>query len=443
MEPFLTLHASSSVPIADRLSRTKGLVAQGAPFQIVKMIPGRPDELLAVVTDKNGFELGFRMKITEGAQPRMERVLVGPPEELDAAPPKDYSDWKSLESLTQAIQRDVESPAMGIAMLRNGKLEHAVAGVREQLSKKQVTVDEPWSIGSIGKPICSTVIGRLIEMDKLKWETTLSQALPNVPMKEGYKNVTIEQLMQHRGGIPGDPGMQKQEVDRIVAGATDPIKIRQNYAKDILQRDPIAKPGERFLYSNAGYTLLGVVAEEVGGKPYEKMVRELVYDPLGLKHSYTNIDKLPQERPSGHRSGTKGLQIANFSGPIEVLFAPAGGGMYMSLGDLVHFAEAHIRGLQGKDGLLKATTIQRLHQGQSEEGPNGRKYACGWGLETFPGVETMHTHNGSNGTMRSQVAIFPEADLVIASFVNAGGESEPSPPMQAIIAVGKRYLKKQ
>lgn len=443
LEPFLKQYASGAVPVADRLVRAKGLAAQGAPFKIVKMIPGKPDELNALVTDKNGVELGFRMKLAGTTDPKMDGVMVVPSERLNTAPPKNHDDWKSLESLAEAIRTDAKSPAMGIAVLIDGKLEQAVAGIREQASDKLVTAEEPWSVGSIGKPICTTVIGRLIEMDKLKWDTTLSQALPNIPMKEGYKNVTLEQLMQHRGGIPGEPGMQKQTVDRIVAGATDPIKIRQSYAKDILQREPIGKPGERFAYSNAGYALLGVIAEEVSGKPYERLVRELVFDPLGLKHSFTNLDKLPEERPSGHMNGPNGLQASNFSGPIEVLFAPAGGGMYMSLGDLIRFAESHLRGLQGQDGLLKAATIQRLHQGVPEARADGREYACGWGLEAFPGLETMHTHNGSNGTMISQVAIFPKAKMVIASFVNAGGESEPAPPLQAILAIAKRYSNKK
>lgn len=67
------------------------------------------------------------------------------------------------------------------------------------------------------------------------------------------------------------------------------------------------------------------------------------------------------------------------------------------------------------------------------------EFACGWGIEKFEGIETMHTHNGSNGAMRAPVAIFPKADLVVASFVTAGGESDPSPPLQAVLAVARKY----
>ena len=54
----------------------------------------------------------------------------------------------------------------------------------------------------------------------------------------------------------------------------------------------------------------------------------------------------------------------------------------------------------------------------------------------------MHMHNGSNGTMRSQLSIYPKSGVVVAALVNCGGESEPSPPLQAAIAVGQRYAKR-
>ncbi len=442
LEQFLKEHASDAIPVADRLDRMKSLAEQGAPFKIVKLIPSRPGELKALVVDKGGMELGFKLTLTRDAEPTMDRLLAGPPDLLESAPAKSYANWASLQTLAKTIRSDAKSPALGIAMIRNGKLEQSVSGVREQGKNDKVTLDEPWNIGSIGKSLCSTVIGNLIESGKLKWDTTLGEVLGDLPMKDGYKAVTIEQIMHHRGGVPEDPGMRRPDVVRIVAGETDAIKIRQNYAKDILQRDLIAKPGQRFAYSNAGYALLGVIAEKVSGKQFEKLVKELIFDRLNLKHSYTSLDQLPTERPSGHVKNPEGLQSANFSGPLEILFAPAGGGMFMSLCDLAQFGQAHLDGLRGKDGFLKSATIKRLHQGVPEADPTGRQYACGWGIEAHPGIETMHMHNGSNGTMRAQLSIFPESNLVVASFINMGGETEPSPPLQAVLAVAGKYAKK-
>jgi CubicO group peptidase (beta-lactamase class C family) len=439
LRDFLTKNTTSDVPVEQRLSRLKGLVDMGAPFKVVRPASQSDGSVRALVEDKNGEQLGVIMDFQKGPQPRMLALRVGPPDMLDAPAAKDYTGWKDLDTLGASLRSDTQSPAIAIAVLRNGKLEQTVSGMREVDGKEPVAADDPWSLGSIGKPICSTIVGRLIEMGKLRWDLTLGEALPEIPMKSGYKDVTIEQILHHRGGIPEDPNFTRDRVTRIVAGATDAMKIRENYARDVLLRDPIAKPNERFAYSNAGYALLGVIAERAMQKSYEALVRQFVFEPLGLKHSFTGADILPERRPSGHIAGPQGLQKQNFSGPLEVIMAPAGGGLYMSAADLALFGAAHLKGLRGQDGLLKASTIQRLHQGIPEQQGGGRQYACGWGIESFPGIETMHTHNGSNGTFRAQLAIFPKADLVVAAFVNCGGESEPSPPLQAALAVAKRY----
>jgi hypothetical protein len=229
LEAFVKEHASSAVPVADRVERMKGLVEQGAPFKIVKLLPAGPNELKAVVSDKNGMQLSFRVTLTTDA--KIDRVAIAPAD-AGSSPTKNYSNWTTLQSLVDTIRADIKTPAIGVAMIRSGKSELAISGVRELGKPDAVTSDEPWSIGSIGKSICSTVIGRLIENGKLRWDETIAEALPDLLMKEGYKGVTLEQLMHHRGGVPEDPGMRRSDVERIVAGATDPTIVRLNYAKN-------------------------------------------------------------------------------------------------------------------------------------------------------------------------------------------------------------------
>lgn len=462
---FVQAHFDSKVPADHRAARMLGLADQGAPFKVVKIRAESEKEVQGAVEDKDGMMLGMTLDVDKDG--KVTSIRVQPLESLDAPPPKDYSGWMDLGKLAEEIRRDTGSPAMAIAVLHGRTIETAFAGQRTYGKDDPIRPGDAFSIGSIGKPICSTLIGMLIERHRLRWDTTLGQAFPDVPMKTGYKNVTLEQIMHHRGGIPEDPGMRAPEVRRIVGTAKDPVSIRANYARDVLSRDPIAKPGERFAYSNAGYELLGTIAERVMHKPYEALVRDMIFKPLGMTHSYTNLDKMPADRPSGHvrpddrAQGDRKVQWepSNFSGPMEYMYAPAGGGMFCSADDLVKFGQMHLNGLRGEDGLLSAATVRRLHKGIPEDqvgsqvtdhgsqvaasGPEGpeRLYACGWGIEQFPGVELMHTHNGSNGTMRSQLSIFPKSGVVVAAFVNCGGESDPSPPLQAAIAVGRRYAR--
>ena len=130
------------------------------------------------------------------------------------------------------------------------------------------------------------------------------------------------------------------------------------------------------------------------------------------------------------------------AGPLEYLMAPAGGGMFMATSDLARFGAEHLKGLRGKNGLLKADTVRRLHRGLPEHpGDLSFLYGCGWGIESNPGIETFHGHNGSNGTMRAQLAIFPKANIVAVAITNCGGEEEPSPALQVVLAIANRYAK--
>lgn len=435
LEAFLTDHATNDVPLVDRVERMMDLGDQGAPFTIKGEPKVEKDAIVATIQDRNGIELDLRLGYTENPL-RMTRLMAQPSQ----APKPQFDNWKTLDDLTAAVVEKNRAPGMALAMFHAGKLTVAAAGVREVGKPAKIAPDDPLSIGSIGKPLCSTIIGLLIEKGKLRWDQTLKESFPGIPMKAGYEKATLEQIMHHRGGIPGDGNFTRQTVDRLVAGATDPVKIRDNYARDILSRDPIGTPGQVYQYSNAGYALLGHLAEKVTGKSYEQLLKEMIFRPLGLKHSFAAGDKLP-EHPMGHMPGPDGLRAMNMGGPLEILVAPAGGGIWMSVGDLNRFGQEHMKGLQGKNGLLKASTVKRLHTGQKE--PEGELiYACGWGIESFPGVETFHGHNGSNGTMRAQLCIFPKAGLVVTGIINSGGgEMGMNPGLQAALAIAKRYAK--
>jgi len=106
----------------------------------------------------------------------------------------------------------------------------------------------------------------------------------------------------------------------------------------------------------------------------------------------------------------------------------------MSIGDLLTFADYNLQGLRGHVTLMSADNFKTLHRPVGDE-----KYACGWA--TVQGVvpEPYHGHNGSDGTFRAEMALFPERNLAIVSIINAGWASEPGPPLQVIIAAFERF----
>lgn len=435
LETFCKDRATAGPPVADRVARLYNLADQGAPFKIEGTPKEQGNTITALIVDREGIKLNLTMTVA-GNPPKMESVLFRMSQAVDPA----LLNWKDLGSLAETLVKNRPVPGAGVGFRHAGVSEVAVAGVREKGKDAKLLKSDPLKIGSIGKPICSTLIAILIEKGKLRWDQTLKESFPEIPMKPGYEHATLEQVMKHRGGIPADGTFTRARLNEILGEEKTAQGMRKRYAKDILGRDPVAKPGDQFQYSNAGYSLLGHLAERVMGKPYEQLVQEFVFDPLGLKGSFAGVVPPKPEWPVGHLATPQGLQAHTLDGPLASMLTPAGGGMWMTIEDLTRFGEEHSKGLQGKDGLLKAETVKRLHAGE-KEGPGGMMYACGWGIQEFPEQSQSHGHNGSDGTMRAELLIFPRSGLVAAAIVTSGGEMAMTPSLEAALAIARRFDK--
>lgn len=436
---FVDSNFYAGVPSAERVKRLQTLADARAPFIVVKLADSTPDWQRALIRDRNSEEFALSLMLKGG---RIEGLLLGPTESLDEPAPKNYTQWEDLKSLTSLIRKDTNCPALGIGMFRPGAQDQvAVDGVLSIDSPAVVTLKDPWHIGSIGKSMTSTLIGKLIELGKLRWDMTLREALPNVVMKRPYEKVTLEQLMHHRGGIPQDMGFTQAQVERICGDEMTPVGIRSRYAADILNRAPVSTPGTEFAYSNAGYALLGHIAEIKMKSSYEALMHKYVFKPLGMTSAIVGADPVPKRRIHGHIKVGGKLVVHDMDGKLGILLAPAGN-TQCSVQDLGHFGLSHLKGLKGQDGLLKATTVARLHQGMPED-DRGPDYACGWSIGPLPGTLLRHGHNGSNGTFIAEMAIFPDKNLVVVAMANRGWEADSSPPLQAVATIGRKFAPKE
>jgi CubicO group peptidase (beta-lactamase class C family) len=247
-------------------------------------------------------------------------------------------------------------------------------------------------------------------------------------------------MLQHIGGIPQDMNFSVQQVQTIAGTLKDPVAIRASYAKNILNRDPIGKPGERFAYSNAGYALLGHIAERVGKKPFEKLMEEKVFMLIGMKSALCGMPGDPgmpsgPGQPHGHFPMESGPRPGKLGGSLTHMAVPAGAGIACSIEDLNRYTVWHMRGFLGeKVPGMKPEIIKRLHTPIKQSG--GESYAAGWSVSPL-----RHGHNGSDGTFLAEMAFFPEHKLVVVSICNMGNEDE-SAPLQAVMAVQKRVIGK-
>lgn len=313
-------------------------------------------------------------------------------------------------------------PGVGFLSRVNGHDEAIAVGVRALGDPTPVTTDDRWHIGSDTKAFTATLVARMVDAGKLRFEETLAEALPSLAdkMDPAYRGVTISQLLSHTAGLPSltDPA-DLGPYTAAIAESRDVHAQRMAIARAYLAMPPAQKAGE-FRYSNLGYIIAGTIAEVRAGKPWEQLVREQVFAPLGISHAGFGAPGIAGKvsQPEGHRRIGKQL-VALAPGPEadnEPALGPAGT-INIALADWMLFAQDAMDGARGHGKLLKPETYRRLFT------PVTGNYAFGWGvLMDKDAVPSVLTHNGSNGYWLAEVRIFPKRDAIVLVALNAGGD---------------------
>ena len=312
----------------------------------------------------------------------------------------DWEGWTDLRGLLTDIHERTGVPGLAAAFVRDGEVvAQATVGVDAVGEDAAIGDDARFHLGSVTKSMTALWIARVVEEGVLEWTTTVGEALDDLPMREGYRAVTIEQLLRHRGGLPaythGRP--EGHDADKRYTGTA--IERRASFLADVLRVEPVGEPGQTSLYSNAGYALAGHIAETMSAASFEEGVASRVFEPLDMSDSGFGFP----ERPLGHaRVGTALAAVPLDGYPDMAVIAPAGN-VHATAGDLARYAAAHLRGLDGGDGLVSSETWRRLHR------DSGDGYAAGWRVGVDRSGRAVHWHGGTVGASYAEVRLFPES----------------------------------
>jgi CubicO group peptidase (beta-lactamase class C family) len=135
------------------------------------------------------------------------------------------------------------------------------------------TPQTKFRLGSITKQFTAMAILILQEQGKLSVDDLASKHVEGCP--DAWKDVTIHHLLTHTSGIPSFTSLPGY-------GASMPLPSSPKQTLDRVRDMPLEfMPGEKFVYSNSGYVLLGQIIEKVSGKPYEHFLPETIFEPWG------------------------------------------------------------------------------------------------------------------------------------------------------------------
>ncbi|MGB3327601.1 MAG: serine hydrolase domain-containing protein [Thermomicrobiales bacterium] len=148
-------------------------------------------------------------------------------------------------------------------------------GFANQDARTPVTRETLFEIGSIGKSFTAIILMQLAAEGRVDLQAPVSQYLPWFAVRSEHDQpITLHHLLTHTGGI---------------TGGSDHVPDPRYEVWTLRRTRTFAAPGECFLYSNLGYKALGLVLEEIEGKPYARIVAERVFQPLGMTGAWAEI----------------------------------------------------------------------------------------------------------------------------------------------------------
>jgi CubicO group peptidase (beta-lactamase class C family) len=329
-------------------------------------------------------------------------------------------------------------PSLAAAAIDSqGVLAISAVGFRKRGDPTLVTAQDRFHLGSDTKAMTATLIAMYVEEGRLRWETKLEEAFPELAqrMDRGYRAVTVSDLLHHTAGLPHDfrpvlPGW-RGALRRPVT------EQRRWFVGAITALPPAIPPGTKYVYSNAGYMIAGAVLEKLSGQSWEELIRARLFAPLemrscgfGAPATAGKVDEPYPHRGPDFEPVPPGPRADNPPG-----LGPAGT-VHCNLEDWGKFVRDHLRGARGAGKLLKTASYERLHAA----GLGG--YAMGWGVAARPWArgKTL-SHSGSNLMNFATVWIAPEIDRAFLAATNAGRRPAPKAVDQAIGVLVRRYAR--
>ena len=342
---------------------------------------------------------------------------------------------EDVSELLETIREKRNVPALAAAVVQDGEIVTAGAvGLRRLGGTNKATVDDLWHIGSCTKSMTASVAAMLVERGDLRWEQTIGEALAKrcPQMDDAWKGVTLEQLLRHRAGAPAKAPPQHWAKAWQQQGT--PSEQRWAFVSGMLAASPENPPGTKFAYSNQGYSIAGQMMELAGKKPWEELMRELLFKPLGLRSAGFGApgDAKLEDQPWGHRGD---IPVPPGPGADNPAAIGPGGTVHLSIKDFARYAGWHA---QRRDHLSPAQ-FAKLHTPLP-----GHDYALGWFATQRPwGGGTVLMHNGSNTMNFAVMWVAPERKFAVVAATNTAGPAAERACDDACAQLIGKFLEKR
>lgn len=317
----------------------------------------------------------------------------------------------SAEQVDAYVERgmaDLHIPGAAVALFSDGRVTHVRGLGRADGAGTPVTAQTPFQLGSVSKSFAALVVLQLADEGRLSLDDPIIRYIPTFRTADpaASSRISIRHLLNHRSGLSTLDGNRSQSTtDRgadAMARAT--LKLRGARLR--------TRPGDRFAYSNANYALLAHVIETVERRPYEDVLQDRIFGPLGMRNSFVQASKPGSARPAVGHTQWFGQTVERDFVAGRMMAGP--GGVTASAEDLATYLVA----VFGRDPRIVPTS---LSEALSQERRGG--YEFGWEFDTIDDRRLIF-HGGLNPGFWSRVAYDPETRQGVLVLTNMSGSLE-------------------
>jgi len=319
-----------------------------------------------------------------------------------------------------------DSPGCSLGIVRDGRLiyerGYGMANLEHEIPIDSSTV---FRIASVSKQFTAAAALLLQQAGALALDDDIRAYLPEMP--DYGRPITIRHLMHHSSGI-----RDYAEVMYLLGVADEDTYVEQEVLQLLArQRALNFAPGERYLYSNSGYVLLGEIVERVSGQTLRKFVAERIFQPLGMNDSLIRDDH--HEWVAHRAAGYAPLEAGGFRIAESNYDLVGDGSIFTTVRDLARWDHNFYEPRVGGDEVVAAQHATLvLNDGRP------MSYAAGLEVATYGGLRVV-AHSGSWVGFKAQLMRFPEQRFSVICLCN----DESANPTALALRIADIYLANQ
>jgi CubicO group peptidase (beta-lactamase class C family) len=318
---------------------------------------------------------------------------------------------ESVDALFAAWSK-ASTPGCALGAMQDGKIVYSRGyGLADVEHSVPITPTTVFHVASVSKQFTAFAIYLLAQDGRLSIDDDVRKYIPE--LHDFAKTITVRQLLHHTSGL-----RDQWSLLALAGWRPDDVVTEQDVLNLVWrQRGLNFAPGEEWLYTNTGYTLLGVIVERVSGKSLREFTDERVFRPLRMDntHFHDEYGVLVTGRAYSYERQQDGAYRY-----VALSYSTVGpSSLFTTVEDLARWDENfYTAKIGGKDMLGWMQTRGRLNNGAEVD------YASGLLVGEYRGLKTIE-HNGADAGYRAELLRFPEAHFSVVVLCNAA-EADPS-----------------